>query len=144
MAVLEKYSDVPDAMNLLSGQVVDSIFTVHKALGPGFLEKVYEECLCMEFADRQIHFQRQFPLKLTYNGRQVPADFRLDLVVEDKILVELKAVEQLHSVHEAQMYSYLNMSGLPLGILVNFNVGLIKDGIRRFVPKKLRVSGSPR
>ncbi|TAL27278.1 MAG: GxxExxY protein [Alphaproteobacteria bacterium] len=131
-------------MNLLSGKVVDAIFKVHKELGPGFLEKVYEECLCIEFSDRKIPFQRQVQVNMTYNGRQVPADFRIDLVVDNKILIELKAVEQLHSVHEAQMYSYLKMSGLPLGFLVNFNVALIKDGLRRFVPKELRVSGSPR
>jgi GxxExxY protein len=140
---LKKYDDVPDAMNLLSGAVVDAIFKVHKHLGPGFLEKIYEECLCMELSDRKLPFERQQAVKMTYNGRRVPADFRLDLVIDRKILIELKSVDQLHPIHEAQIHSYLKMSGLPLGFLVNFNVPLIKDGMRRFVPKHLRNSGSP-
>lgn len=142
-SILNKYNDVPDATNALSGVVVDAIFKVHKELGPGFLEKVYEECLCMELSDRKIPFMRQQPVKMVYNGRQVPADFRLDLVVDNKILLELKAVDQLHPIHEAQIHSYLKMANLGLGLLVNFNVALIKDGIRRFVPKNLRNSGSP-
>jgi GxxExxY protein len=144
MSVLEKYKDVPRDLDILSKSVVDSIFKVHQEMGPGFLEKVYEECLCIEFSDRKIPVSRQSPVKLTYNGRQVPADFRLDMVVDNKILIELKAVEQLHPVHEAQIYSYLKMSGLPLAFLVNFNVPLIKDGIRRYVPKNLRGFGSSR
>ncbi len=135
MQVLEKYKDLPDELNLLSKQVVDSMFKVHQALGPGFLEKVYEECLCIEFSDRKIPYTRQSPVNLTYNDRPVPADFRLDMVVDGKILIELKTVEQLHPVHEAQIYSYLKMSGLPMAFLVNFNVPLIKDGIKRYVPK---------
>lgn len=142
MAVLEKYQDVSDDLNALSKTVVDSIFRVHQELGAGFLEKVYEECLCMEFSDRKIPFKRQCEVNMMYNGRQVPADFRLDLVVDHKILIELKSVEQIHPVHEAQMHSYLKMSQLPMGFLVNFNVALIKDGIRRFVPKHLRNFGS--
>lgn len=143
MLQMLKYRDVSDEMNLLSGKVVEAIFNVHQQLGPGFLEKVYEECLCMEFSDRKIPFQRQVAINMTYNGRQVPADFRLDLVVDNKILIELKSVEQIHPVHEAQIHSYLKMAGLPLGFLVNFNIALIKDGMRRFVPKNLRNSGSP-
>lgn len=143
MAVLQKYKDVSDALNTLSGNVVDAIFKVHKEIGPGYLEKIYEECLCMELADRGIPFKRQQSVNMIFNGRQVPADFRLDLVVDEQILLELKAVDQLHPIHEAQIHSYLKMSGLPLGLLVNFNVPLIKDGLRRFVPKHLRSSGAP-
>ena len=143
MSVLQKYADIPDDMNFLTGRIVDAVFKVHKDLGPGFLEKVYEECLCIELADRKIPFQRQCPVKMMYNGKPVPAEFRLVLVIDDKVLVELKAVEQLHPVHEAQVHSYLKMSGLPVGFLINFNVALIKDGLRRFVPKHLRNSGSP-
>jgi GxxExxY protein len=144
MAVLEKYQDLQSDVDNLSKQVVDSIFKVHQAFGPGFLEKVYEECLCMEFSDRKIPFQRQAPLRLEYNGREVATDFRLDMVVDNKILIELKAVEQIHPVHEAQIYSYLKMSGLPMAFLVNFNVPLIKDGLKRYVPKNLRAFGSSR
>ena len=142
MSVLQKYQDVPDGLNALSKEVVDSIFQVHLELGPGFLEKIYEECLCQEFSDRKIPFLRQVPVNMIYKGRQIPADFRLDLVVDQRVLIELKAVGQILSVHEAQMHSYLKISGLPLGFLVNFNVALIKDGLHRYVPKHLRTFGS--
>jgi len=134
MTVLNKYDDVSDVTDLLSRKVVDCIFQVHKNLGAGYLEKIYEDCLCLELAERGIAFERQFPMKVIYKGTAVSSDFRLDMVVENRIILELKAVEKLHPVHESQIYSYLKMSGLPLGFLVNFNVPLIKDGIKRFVP----------
>ena len=135
MSVLSQYNDQPEDLDLLSKSVVDCIFKVHKTLGPGYLEKIYEDCLCIEFQDRGINVQRQYPLQFKYNKRDIPSEFRLDVVVENKILLELKAVEKIHPVHQAQIYSYLKMSGLPMGFLVNFNVQLIKDGIKRFVPK---------
>ena len=138
MTVLRKYNDVAEDIDSLSRQVVDCVFQVHKNLGAGYLEKIYEDCLCLELEERGITFQRQFPVNLLYKGKSISADFRLDLVVNNQILIELKAVENLHPVHEAQIYSYLQMTQLPLGLLINFNVPLIKDGIRRFVPKKLR------
>jgi GxxExxY protein len=143
MATLRKYSDVPADLNALSEKVVDCIFQVHKNLGAGFLEKIYEDCLCTELQERGIAFTRQFPISLTYKGKIIASDFRLDLVVEDKILLELKAVEKILPVHEAQIFSYLRMAALPLGFLVNFNVPLIKEGIRRFAPKNLRNSVTP-
>jgi GxxExxY protein len=143
MTALRKYNDRSEALNSLSGKVVDCIFQVHKNLGAGFLEKVYEDCLCMELEEKGIAFTRQFPISLVYKGKTVSTDFRLDLVVEDKILLELKAVEKIHAVHEAQIFSYLRMANLPLGFLVNFNVPLIKDGIQRFVSKELRNSVTP-
>lgn len=144
MAVLEKYNDVDDALNLLSKQVVDCIFQVHKKVGPGYLEKIYEDCLCVEFEDRNVPYQRQPSFQFKYNGRVIPSEFRFDLVVDNRILLELKAVEKMNPVFEAQIYSYLNMSGLPMGFLVNFNVPLIKDGIKRYVPKNLRAFGASR
>jgi len=134
MTVLNKYGDVSEVTDLLSRRVVDCIFQVHKNLGAGYLESIYEDCLCQELAERGIAFERQFPMNIVYKEKIVSSDFRLDLVVENQIVLELKAVEKIHPVHEAQIYSYLRMSGLPLGFLVNFNVPLIKDGIKRFVP----------
>ncbi len=144
MEALKKYSDLASDLNDLSKRVVDCIFQVHKKLGPGYLEKIYEDCLCIELKDQSLKFMRQYPLQLTYNDQLISSDFRLDIVVENKILIELKAVETMHPVFEAQMYSYLKMSKLPIGLLVNFNVPLIKNGIKRYVPKSLRDFGSSR
>lgn len=141
MNVLEKYNDVDEDVDRLSKVVVDCIFQVHKKIGPGYLEKIYEDCLCIELSDRKIAYQRQYPAKFIYNGQAIPTEFKFDLVVEDKILIELKAVETMHPVYEAQIYSYLNMAALPLGFLVNFNVPLIKNGIKRYVPKNFAPSG---
>lgn len=136
MSVLKKYSDLPDDVENLSKDVVDSFFKVHKTLGAGYLEKIYEDCLCIELDNRNISYQRQYPINLEYEGVQTPTEFRLDLVVENQIIIELKAVEKMHPVYDAQVYSYLKMTKIPLGFLVNFNVPLIKDGIKRFVPKQ--------
>lgn len=138
MVALNKYNDMPERLDSLSKEIVDAVFQVHSNLGAGFIEKVYEDCLCVELQEKGIAFSRQFPVPLQYKGKNILADFRLDLVVEDAVVLELKAVERILPVHEAQIYSYLKMSGLPLGFLVNFNVPLIKDGIRRFIPKGLR------
>ncbi len=143
MSSLKKYNDLPENFNRLSQDVVDCIFQVHSHLGAGYLERIYEDCLCMEMLERGIAFERQFPMKLVYKGRQIATDFRLDLVVENKILLELKSVDKILPLHDAQIYSYLKMSGLSLGLLVNFNVPLIKDGIKRFVPQNLRNSVTP-
>jgi GxxExxY protein len=144
MSVLEKYDDIDTSVNLLSKEVVDCIFQVHQKIEPGYLEKIYEDCLCIELEDRGIQYQRQCPIRFVYNGRPIITEFRFDLVIDNKILVELKAVEKMHPVFEAQMYSYLNMSGFPMGFLVNFNVPLIKDGIKRYIPKNLRSFGTSR
>jgi GxxExxY protein len=144
VSTLKKHDDLSEGINIISGNVIDCIFQVHKNLGAGYLERVYEECLCLELSKRSILFQRQYPLNLVYGKDIVDVDFRLDLVVDNAVLVELKAVEKLLPVHEAQIYSYLKMSGFPVGILVNFNVPLIKDGLKRFVSKKLRDSVTPR
>jgi GxxExxY protein len=135
MAVLQKYNDLPVALDELSKSVVNCIFQVHKKLGPGYLEKIYEDCLCIEFEEHRLDYQRQRPVHIIYNGQKIPSEFKLDLVVEDKILIELKAVDRLIPVFDAQVYSYLKSSNLPLGFLVNYNVPLIKDGIKRFVSK---------
>ena len=118
---------------ILATQVVDAFFKVHSALGPGLLESVYEVCLAHELSRRKIPFERQVSLPVIYEGLRLDAGLRLDIVVADRIVIELKSVEALLPVHRAQMISYLKLSGHRLGFLVNFNVALIKDSIRRII-----------
>ena len=117
----------------ISRQVVDAAFHVHNALGPGLLESVYEECLSYELSLRGVHSERQKALPLTYKEKQFDKSFRVDLLVEDTVTVELKSVESLPSLHDAQLYTYLRFAGKRRGILINFNTKLIKHGIRRIV-----------
>jgi GxxExxY protein len=112
--------------------VVDSAIEVHRHLGPGYAENIYEDALCIEFKLRGISFARQFPIQLTYKGSAVGSG-RIDLLVGEALVVELKTVEALLPIHSAQVISYLKMTGLPLGLLLNFNAPLMKDGIRRIV-----------
>ena len=106
---------------------------VHKHLGPGLLESAYEECLCRELSLRGIPFQRQVELPVEYKGIRLNVGYRMDLVVKDSLVVELKAVEKLEPIHEAQLLTYLRLSGMRIGLLINFNVPVLKDGIKRFV-----------
>ena len=138
---LNQYSDFSDELNMLSGKVVDCAFQVHKTLGPGFLECNYEDAFITELQERDLSFERQKPFKIPYKNGVLNTAFRFDLIVEDKVLVELKAVEKIHPVHQAQIYAYLKATSLPIGLLINFNVPLIKDGIGRYV---LKNSETPR
>jgi GxxExxY protein len=115
----------------IARQVVDAAFTVHKALGPGLLESAYQQCVAYELAARQIPFRRQVGLPLVYRDHPIEVGYRMDLVVDEVVVVEIKAAERLLPVHEAQLHTYLMLSGLRLGLLINFNVVLIKHGIRR-------------
>ncbi len=133
---LRKYNDLSQNIEILSEQVVDSIFEVHKTIGPGFLEQIYEDCLCEKLMLRDISYQRQKPLEIFYKNKKMKTAYRLDLVVEDKIIIELKCAEKLIPVHKAQIMSYLKMSGLKLGFLMNFNSVLMKDGLQRIVLQK--------
>lgn len=117
----------------IARQVVDSAFAVHSTLGPGLLESVYEECLAVELADRKIPVARQVLVPVRYRQRTLDAGFRMDMVVGTKVVVELKAVEKLIPLHEAQLLTYLKLGGMRLGLLINFNVPRIKDGIRRLI-----------
>jgi GxxExxY protein len=117
----------------LAAAVVDAALKVHKALGPGLLESVYEACLCHELAQRGIPFQSQVALPVVYEGQRLDAGLRLDLLVANRVIVELKAVELMQSLYEAQLLTYLKLSGLRLGLLINFNVPRIRDGIKRMV-----------
>jgi GxxExxY protein len=117
----------------VSGQVIQAGMMVHTALGPGLLESAYQMCLVHELRDRGLRVKTQVPLAIRYKQLILPAAYRLDLVVEGLLIVELKAVKQLHPLHEAQLLSYLKLSGLTIGLLINFHVPLLRDGIRRLV-----------
>jgi GxxExxY protein len=113
--------------------VVDAALKVHQALGPGLLESVYESCLYHELFTRDIKCLRQVPITVTYNGLQIEAGLRLDMLVGDAVVVELKAVEQTILLFEAELLTYLQLTGLRLGYLINFNTVLLKHGLKRMV-----------
>ena len=113
--------------------IIAAAIEVHRSLGPGLLESAYEECLCHELHLRGLSFQRQVDLPVSFKGLKLDCGYRLDLLVEDSVLVELKAVERLLPVHEPQLLTYLHLAHKPVGLLINFNVPLLKDGIRRRV-----------
>jgi GxxExxY protein len=106
---------------------------VHRQLGPGLLESAYEECLCYELRQSELVFQRQVPLPVVYKAIRLDCGYRIDIVVEGKVMLELKTVERLVPVHDAQLLTYLKLSGIRIGLLLNFNSPVLKDGIRRMV-----------
>jgi len=117
--------------NKLGTKIIDAAMQVHRELGPGLLESVYEVCLIEELRNRGVEVQSQVRIPIFYKGKQLNKDFIIDLLVENKIIIELKAVEDLLPVHEVQLVTYLKISGMKLGYLINFNVSLLKFGIRR-------------
>ena len=122
-----------EKLESIGKQIIDAAFQVHKALGPGLLESSYEACLVMELILRGLKVEQQKALSVFYKGKKLDVGYRLDLLVENEIIIELKAVEKLLPIHEAQLISYLKLSGKKLGYLINFNVTLIKKGIARKV-----------
>ncbi|MBK6724054.1 MAG: GxxExxY protein [Pyrinomonadaceae bacterium] len=124
-----------DELNQISGKIIKLAIAVHQELGPGMLEGAYEICLVHELVRNGLRVERQVVLPIVYQGITLDAGYRLDLVVEDCVIVEMKTVERLHPVHEAQLLSYLRMSDMRLGLLINFNVKLLRDGIKRVVNK---------
>ena len=120
-----------EELNEIADRVVDAIFSVHRTIGPGFNESIYEACLIEEFMLRGIGFQSQLQIPVKYKGKQLDKFFKLDLIAEDEIIVELKTVSEILPVHKAQLLSYLKLAGKRLGYVANFNVALMKDGIRR-------------
>ncbi len=126
-----------DCMELLykdlTGKIVDCAVKVHKQLGPGLLESAYEECLYQELMECGISSIKQIPMPLIYKGRKLELGYRLDLLVEDKVVIEVKSVECLNPVHTAQLMTYLKLSGCKIGLLINFNVSFLKEGIRRII-----------
>ena len=117
----------------LTRQIIGAAIEVHRLLGPGLLESAYEECLCHKLAIRGLRFQKQKPVPLVYKGTKLDCGFRLDLLVEGRVVVELKSIDGLGPIHEAVLLTYLRLSGHESGLLINFNVSVLKDGVRRFV-----------
>lgn len=120
-------------MNGLTEKIIGAAIEVHKALGPGLLESAYEGCLAHEFSLANVPFERQVPLPITYKSVQVDCGYRLDFLIENTVVLELKAVEALQPIHEAQLLTYLKLGGWPIGLLINFNVSVLKKGIKRMV-----------
>lgn len=124
-----KGEPIPLEVDRVARSVVDTAFAVHKELGPGLLESVYETCFRHELISRKIPFRSQVAIPITYKGLRLDAGLRLDLLVAESLIVELKSVQRIEAVFEAQILSYLKLTGLRLGFLINFNVPVIKDGI---------------
>jgi GxxExxY protein len=122
---------IPERVDNVARQIVDAALEVHRCLGPGLVEPVYEVCLCYELSQRGLAFATQLPLPIVYKGMRLDAQLRPDVVVEDCVIVELKAVEALVPIFEAQLLTYLKLTGKRLGLLINFNVPLLKNGIKR-------------
>jgi GxxExxY protein len=127
----EGHKGCPAGLEDFARTIVDSGLKVHRALGPGLLESAYEHCLAHELSLRGVAVRRQVPLPIVYEGTRLDAGYRLDIVVEDLIVIEIKAVEALSRLHEAQVLTYLKLTGYRLGFLLNFNVELFKNGVRR-------------
>ncbi|HOI82443.1 MAG TPA: GxxExxY protein [Synergistales bacterium] len=122
-----------EVLNNISGQIIKGAIEVHKQLGPGLLESTYEGCLIYELVDSGLSVQSQVPFPVKYKGKLIDIGYRVDLLVEGIVVVELKSVERLLPIHSAQILTYLKLSDLKVGLLINFNAQKIKDGIRRFI-----------
>jgi len=129
-------------VNHISGIVVDSAMKVHSALGPGLLESAYEACLIRELRKRGLRVESQVPIAVSYDGEVLDVGYRADLIVEEKVLIELKAVEGILPVHKAQLLSYLRLSGKQVGLLINFNVEHLRDGIKRVISSRPKFSAA--
>lgn len=117
----------------LTRGIIGAAIEVHRAMGPGLLESIYEECMVVELADRGLSFDRQVSMPVHYKGRAIASSLRIDLWIERSVVVELKSVERLLPIHEAQILTYLRLSRCHLGLLINFNVPVLKDGLKRFL-----------
>jgi len=126
----EKTSEAEEAV---ATKIVDAAYAVHKALGPGLLEKVYETCFCHELKKRGLSYQRQVDIPIEYDGIRFNEGLRLDVLVEDLVVCEIKAVDKTNPVWEAQLLSYLRLTGKRVGFLINFNVPILKSGIKRLI-----------
>ncbi|HNT23563.1 MAG TPA: GxxExxY protein [Anaerolineales bacterium] len=121
------------SVNEITGSIIGAAIEVHRSLGPGLLESAYEECLCHELGLQGLSFKRQVNLPVTYKGITLDCGYRLDLLVQGQVVVEIKAVETLLPIHDAQLLSYLRLGGWQVGLLINFHVPILKDGIHRLV-----------
>jgi GxxExxY protein len=128
----------------ISDAVIGACIGIHQQLGPGLLESAYEECLCHELSSAGIAFERQKPLPVVYKSVKLDCGYRIDLVVAQKLIVELKTVETLLPIHEAQLLTYLKLSNLPVGLLINFNLPVLKQGLKRIVNALPEISATSR
>jgi GxxExxY protein len=122
-----------ERLDLLTDKIIGFGINVHRALGPGLLESAYEECICYELAQAGLGFTRQTHLPVAYKGVKLDCGYRMDVVVEESVILEVKTVEKLIGIHEAQLLSYLKMSGMRVGLLMNFHVPVLKSGLKRIV-----------
>ena len=122
-----------ERLDSITEKIIGAAISVHRELGPGLLESAYEECLCFELSQLQIDFERQVPLPVHYKEIRLDCGYRMDIVVEHRVVVELKAVERIIPVHEAQLLSYLKLAGLKVGLLLNFHTPVLKSGLKRIV-----------
>lgn len=129
-------------MKEITEKIIGAAIEVHKTIGPGLLESAYEECLGYEMGLRGLDFERQVPLPVAYKGVTLDCGYRLDFLVEKAVVLELKAIDALQPIHEAQVLTYLKLGGWTLGLLINFNVPLLRDGIKRVVLNYKDVSAS--
>ena len=125
--------DEQDRLDQITRRIIGAAIEVHKALGPGLLESAYQACMAFELRERGLHVQEQEPLPVTYKNVHLDCGYRMDVVVESLIVVEIKAVEQLAPIHQAQLLSYLRLSGKRVGLLINFHARILKQGLKRIV-----------
>ncbi|MBK9216370.1 MAG: GxxExxY protein [Chloracidobacterium sp.] len=132
-AAAETFEKVTERVEQLSHLVIGAALKVHKELGPGLIESVYERCLCYELQKAGLVYERQMAVPVVYDGMKLDADLRLDIWVEKSLIIEVKAVEATLPIHQAQLMTYLKLTGNRLGLLINFNVPLLKNGIKRVI-----------
>lgn len=130
---MRKIIPLPDKVEGIAKTIVDSAYKVHKALGPGLLESVYQQCLVYELRKRALQVFTKVKVPIYYDGIKLDSDLQLDVLVENEIILELKAVNEFHPVHKAQLMTYLKLTNKRLGFLINFNVPIIKQGIKRII-----------
>jgi GxxExxY protein len=130
-------------INRLTEVVIGCAIEVHRALGPGLLESVYEECLCHELALSGLQFRRQVAVPVIYKGVKLDCGYRIDLLIEDVLIVEIKSVDLLGGIHDAQLLTYLRLTERPIGLLLNFNVAVLKNGLRRLVHNYKEIPTEP-
>ena len=122
-----------DDLNELTGAIIGAAIEVHRNLGPGLLESAYESCLLWELRQKDLKVETQVPVPIRYKGIQLDAGYRIDLLVQDKIIVEMKAIDKIQPIHTAQVLTYLKMTNLKMALILNFNVGLMRSGIKRII-----------
>ncbi|MFH1230327.1 MAG: GxxExxY protein [Planctomycetota bacterium] len=122
-----------DEINKLSNKVIGLAIEVHRNLGPGLLESVYQQCLSYELSENNIEFKSEYPVPVKYKNINIDCSFRADLIVSDNIILELKATDKILPIHEAQLMTYMKITGIRLGLIINFNVKLLKNGIKRII-----------